>query len=207
MNEQVHGWCASVLAVAGSLLLGCSLVTKSSRPDPNAENVKCALEYQPAAGGDAGNDLLFLAWSSPYRAENFYMSLVDNLLHMAVAPGRHLKKDVRVEGAKCAGRSWGKGFRLPAIPSSKKWMLCRREALAPVLFEVETKWGVCSQRIPAGDTTPRDLGGIRRVRKLPQLGSPQDPPTRPMEGTLTAPTQPAAHKETGRRIRNLEVVT
>lgn len=165
-----------VLLVGSSLLPGCSLVTKSSRPDPNAENVKCALEYQPAAGGDAGYDLLFLAWSSPYRAENFYMSLVDNLLHMVAAPGRHLKKDARVEGAKCAGPSWRKGFRLPATPSSKKWMLCRREGLEPVLFEVETKWGVCSKRIPAGDRSPRDLGGIRKVRKLPKLGSREELP-------------------------------
>ncbi len=166
-----------VLLLAVSLpLLGCSLITKRSRPDASAENVKCALEYQPAAGGDSGYDLLFLAWSYPYRAENFYMSLPDNLLHMVFAPGRYLKKDARVEGAKCARPPWRKGFRLPWRPSSKKWMLCQREGLEPVLFEVETKWGVCRQRILAGDKSPRDLGGIRRVRKLPKLGSREELP-------------------------------
>lgn len=159
---------AVLLAVLA--LAGCSLAAKDSRPDPAAENVGCALEYQPVAGEADAHDLLFLAWSSPYRQEDFYMSLPDNLLHMVLAPGRHLAKDARVEGANCDRPTWKKGFRLPAAPSSEKWMLCKREGLDAVLFEVETKWGVCRQRIPPGDTSPRSLGGLRRVKKLPELG-------------------------------------
>lgn len=159
-----------IIVLMGGLLSGCSLMDKKSRPDPAAENVFCTLEYRPLAAAAAGDDLLFLAWSSPYREESFNLSLPDVVLHRLAAPGRHLIQDARVEGATCSSRTWRKGFRLPTIPSSKKWILCRRQNLEPVLFEVETKWGVCRQRIPAGDRTPREIEGLRRAKKLPKLG-------------------------------------
>lgn len=171
MNARIstgHRPTGAFLMVAVLVLSGCSLVTKDSRPDPTAENVRCALEYRPNSG-EPSNDLLFLAWSRPYRGENFYMSLPDNLLHMAAAPGRHLRKDARVEGATCTGRAWRRGFRLPGKPSSKKWLLCKRMGLEPVVFEVETKWGVCTQRIAAGDPAPRGLGGLGNVISLSSL--------------------------------------
>ncbi len=146
-------------------LSGCSLIG-SSRPNPKAENVSCDLEYQPAAGSDA-DDLLFLASSYPYDGQQFNLSLPDVLLHMVFAPGRHLVMDARVEGATCATGSWKKGFRLPANPSSN-WMLCRRIGQEAVLFEVETKWGVCTERILQGDMKPRDPG-LRVVFNLPDL--------------------------------------
>ena len=55
-------------------------------------------------------------------------------------------------------------------------MLCRRSDLELVLFQVETKWGMCTQSIPRGDMTPRDLGGIRRLMELPRLGSWEELP-------------------------------
>lgn len=168
---RLHGRIA--LVVAGLLLASCSLLDKRTRPDKAVENVYCALEYQPSAA-DSGPDLLFLAWSSPYRMERFYMSLPDNLLHMAFAPGRHLTMDARVEGATCTARPWRKRFRLPASPSEKRWLLCQRHGDEAVLFEVETKWGTCTRTLPQGDRTPRnDLDRIRTVRELPELGAPR----------------------------------
>lgn len=170
---------ATILLIAFSLAFtGCSLAAKGSRPDSAVENVHCALEYQPSANGPSangppaggGHDLLFLAWSYPYRGETFYQSPPDVFFHALFAPGRHLTADARVEGARCE-RIWGKGFRLPSRPSERRWLLCTRQGLEPVLFEVETTWGTCSERIPRGDVTPRVLDALRSVKKLPELGA------------------------------------
>lgn len=156
-----------VILCWGAALCGCSLMDPKSRPDPDAENVACVLEYQPAPGTDA-DDLLFLAMSSPYDEEQFNLSLPDVLIHKMFAPGRHLDKDARVEGATCSTRPWQKGFRLPTSAAGGKWMLCRRMGLEPVLFEVETKWGVCTRQIPEGDASPRAISQ-RGVVDLPEL--------------------------------------
>lgn len=144
--------------VAAVPLAGCSLIGSKSRPDPEAENVRCDLEYAPAAEGEeASLDLIFRAWSAPWNEEAFYMSLPDVLLHSAFAPGRHLRADMLVEGATCTQRPWGEGFRLPR-GSSDKVLRCKRDGLDRVLFGVETKWGTCRQEIATGDGTPQRLG-------------------------------------------------
>lgn len=160
---------ASILCCCCLAISGCSLVGTNSAPDPAADNVRCILEYQPSVSPN-GNDLLFLAVSSPYDSSEFNLSLPDVLLHGMFAPGRHLIADLRVEGATCSTRPWKKGFRLPATASDTKVMSCRRIGVEAVLFEVETKWGVCTQRISRGDTNPRDLGVRRDHGDLSELG-------------------------------------
>ena len=154
------------------VLAGCSLIDPGSRPDPTAENVYCLLEYQPLAPGEKGPDLLFLAWSSPFKAENFNMSLPDVLFHSTFAPGRHLWKGLLVEGASCSQRPWRKGAILPQYPGGGKFIVCTRQELEAVLFEVETKWGTCGAEIPADDRNPRPIDARgREMWKLPPLGS------------------------------------
>lgn len=144
--------------VLGSLVLvwGCSFIDRSSRPDPAAEDhVRCGLDYRPEHRIGGGSDLVFRAWSSPYREEEFYMSLPDVTAHLLFAPGRHLSTDLHLEGADCPGAAWKKGFRLPLQPKLEKILVCRRRGTEAVSFRVETRWGSCTQEIPAGDLTPR----------------------------------------------------
>ena len=172
LSEMIRGTVLVALVATSLLLSGCSLIGQGARPDKTVQNhVRCALDYLPVTEGKSGHDLLFMAQSYPWRIEEFYMSLPDGLFHMAFAPGRHLTRDALVEGATCSTPSWKKGFRLPAHwAHSKKWLLCTRTALEAVLFEVQTKWGTCSQSIPSGDLTARELG-LRKFRDLPRLGS------------------------------------
>ncbi len=156
---------------------GCSMLGSRSRPDPDAENVRCNLEYQPLTqhAEQEGHDLLFLAISSPYREETFNMSLPDVMFHGMFAPGRHLSRDAIVTGAVCSGPPWKKGFRLPRSLSSHKWMLCRRNGNEAVMFQVETRWGSCSRHIAAGDMRPIAFEhNPRQVVELPELGPETD---------------------------------
>ncbi len=161
----------TIVTIGSLVLAGCSLISPASRPDPAAENVRCLLEYQPVASGEKGPDLLFLAWSSPFKEETFYMSLPDGLFHSVFAPGRHLWKGLRVEGVGCSQPPWRKGAILPRRPGGGKFMVCTRQELDAVLFEVETKWGTCRAEIPANDRSPRPIDARRReLWKLPPLG-------------------------------------
>lgn len=148
------------------LAAGCSLVVPSSRPDPAVgDHVQCLLDYRPEPGrrerglpdpeATGGPDLAFLAWSSPYREEEFYMSLPDVATHLLFAPGRHLSAPLRVEGAECERTPWKKGARLALHPKPEKALICRRRGSEAVLFRAETKWGTCTVEIPDGDLTPR----------------------------------------------------
>lgn len=144
-----------------------------SKPDPNADNVRCNLEYEPYAEDEAqaGYDLLFLALSSPYKEETYYMSLPDVVFHGMFAPGRHLTSDAIVTGAVCSRPPWKKGFRLPRSVSKHKWMLCRRNGDEAVTFHIETRWGSCSRHIAAGDMRAIAFDyNPRQVVELPKLG-------------------------------------
>jgi hypothetical protein len=145
--------------LAALLAGGCSLLSETARPvrdDPR--NVFCALEYRPDPDRPGEPDVLFVAGGQPYRGEEFYMSLPDNLLHMLFAPGRHLSEPVHLRGVTCKPPLWGPGHRLPALLSPRHHLLCRRDGLERVEIEVRTKWGSCRREIPAGDATPRCRG-------------------------------------------------
>ncbi len=151
---------------------GCSLWYESTRPEPGApRNLFCWLEYRPLADGGPAPDLLFVAAARPYRWEEVYMNPLDGLLHTVVAPGRHLTRELVVEGATCRRRPWPRGHRLPERMRPRGGLVCTREGLAAVAFEAETRWGSCSQQIAAGDAQPRcrewygqeGKGGLREL--------------------------------------------
>ncbi len=153
----MNGW--SLVSTAGLLgigLSGCSLIDPTARPEPNANHVHCILVYQPQAC-DGQPDLRFIAVSSPYRHENFNLSLPDGLLHAVFAPGRHLIEDAVIEGAQCEGR-WNQGHRLPNRTSKdSNWLRCEREGLAAVLFSVKTQWGNCQATLSEGEQPAQKL--------------------------------------------------
>ena len=157
--------------MAGLIVLGaCSFVDKSSRPDASAEdNVRCVLDYRPELAEAGGPDLIFVAWSSPYREEEFMLSLPDVAIHSLFAPGRHLQTDLVLEGAECNRPLWKKGFRLPRIPNPEKLLSCRRRGSAAVSFSLETKWGKCDLEIPAGDLSPRPDPWLERWMEMKGL--------------------------------------
>jgi hypothetical protein len=136
--------------------MGCSLLFDAAGPTLGApRNVFCALEYRPDPSRPGAPDLIFLAGGQPYRIEEFYMSLPDTLLHTVFAPGRSLAEPVQLQGVDCERPIWGAGHRLPGRLTPSHYLLCHREGLEPVEIVVRTKWGSCSQEIPAGDVTPR----------------------------------------------------
>lgn len=154
-----------LLIIVSLVINGCSVL---SERDPSERTVFCNLEYQPDKNA-GNNDLLFLAATQPYRYDTFHMSLPDVLFHGVFAPRRHLIRDAVVRGADCSGGVWPKGYRLPTSYTPKKIMICRRNGDEEVLFEVTTRSGTCTQRIPAGDTRARELDALRSAIGLPAL--------------------------------------
>lgn len=147
----------SLLFVAvAALLSGCTLISSSTRPTPDAaRNLFCLLEYRPDPGRLGEPDVLFLAAAMPYKVERAYMSLPDALLHGILAPGRHLVAPVHLRGLRCEPPLWEAGHRLPGYLKTRHHLLCRREGLERVEIEVRTKWGSCRREIPGGDPEPR----------------------------------------------------
>jgi hypothetical protein len=82
------------------------------------------------------------------------MNPLEGLLHFGLAPGRHLTKPLTVRGATCEAPLWGEGHRLPMYANHRHALLCTRDGLEEVVFELETKYGHCRWMIPEGDDTP-----------------------------------------------------